>query len=293
MSIDPITDPGVYDGIPDHDYHNDPIAAGSLSSTELRRLADCPARFRWYKDHPQPPKDAFDFGHAAHLLVLGAGDDVAVLPFDSWRTNAAKEARDEARANNATPILEADWQIVTAMAAALRAHPIAAALLDPAKGGKPEQTIAWRHRETVWGRARADWFPNLTTDGRPILTDYKTARDADTDSFARAVANYGYHQQAAWYLEGVTAVTDIDRPAFLFVVQEKDAPYLVNVIELDETALRIGRTLNERAVDLFTTCTHTGEWPGYGPEVELVSLPRWVESRFEEEQANEYTYASF
>lgn len=288
-----ITEPGVYDGIPDYDYHADPVEAGSLSSTELRRLTDSPARFHWHRTHPQPPKDAFDFGRAAHLLVLGAGIEVAVIPYDSWRTNAAKDARDEARANFQTPILEADWQIVVAMADALRIHPIAAALLDPARGGKPEQTIAWRHRNEVWGRARVDWFPNLTADGRPILTDYKTARDADTATFARAVASYGYHQQAAWYLDGVTAVTDVTRPAFLFVVQEKDAPYLVNVIELDETALRIGRTLNERAVDLFTACTHTGEWPGYGPDVELVSLPRWVESRFEEEQANEYTYASF
>lgn len=32
-----ITEPGVYDGIPDYDYHADPVEAGSLSHRDARR----------------------------------------------------------------------------------------------------------------------------------------------------------------------------------------------------------------------------------------------------------------
>lgn len=279
---DEIDTVGVYDGIADAVYHSDPVAGGSLTSTELRRLV-CPARYRWFRDNPQPYNPAFEFGHAAHRLALGAGADIVVIDHDSWRTKAAKEARDEAMADFKTPILVADWLTVQAMAAALREHPVAVALLDPARGGRPEQTLVWKHHLGPMARARADWFPNIE-HGRVILTDYKTARSAEPRDFGRAAAAYGYHQQVAWYLDGVRATCGVTDPAFVFIVQEKDPPYLVNVIELDEVALKIGQARNEAAVGTFIECTRTGVWPGYGPDVELVSLPRWAEYQFDEEQ---------
>jgi len=279
---------GIHDGISDAVYHADPCLPDniSLSSTELRRITASPARFRWCKDNPPPHKRVFEFGHAAHRLALGVGSDIVVCDYDSWRTKAAQTERDDARANGQTPLLPDEWAELQQMLHALRAHPVAAALLDPDRGGKPEQTLIWQDPTGPMCRARADWFPNLTGDGRPILTDYKTAADASNNAFARAAANYGYHQQAAWYLAGVRALTGIDRPAFVFVVQEKEPPYLVNVIELDETALRIGDAQNSAAVATYLQCAETGQWPGYGPDVQLVALPRWIETRFEEEYPN-------
>ena len=281
-----ITEPGVYDAIPDHVYHADPVAAGSLSSSELRRMV-IPALYRWGKDNPPAYKREFDFGHAAHMAVLGTGEPVEVLNFDNRRTNAYKAAEEEARTAGRVPVLAADWEIVQSMVDAIRAHPIASALLDPDRGGKPEQSIFWQHHPDVWGRARADWFPTITEQGRPILTDYKTARTADPREFGRHAATFGYHQQAAWYLEGVQSVTGIDNPALVFVVQEKTAPYLVSVVEFDEMALTIGRARNNAAVDAWLRCTESGIWPGYPDEVQLMSLPRWTEIAFEEEKSDE------
>ena len=51
-------------------------------------------------------KKAFD-RTAAHALLIGGGDRIAVIPFDSYRKNEAKELRDARHMNGgATPVLE-------------------------------------------------------------------------------------------------------------------------------------------------------------------------------------------
>jgi len=69
--------------------------------------------------------------------------------------------------------------------------------------------------------------------GRPIIVDYKTAASANPRRFAKSVAEYGYHQQAAWYIDGLEQITGAADAAFLFVVQQKDPPWLVSVCQLD------------------------------------------------------------
>lgn len=279
-----VNEPGVYD-LPVEAYHADPVEGGSLSSTGARRLLppSCPAIFDYFRRHPEPPKRIFDFGHAAHFEVLGDGPIIVPVDAPDWRTKAAREERDEIRASGAVPLLAHEHEQVKAMAAVIRDHPIASRLLQ-AGSGKAEQTLVWQDQLSgVWRRALLDWFPNRTASGRLIVPDYKSAQSADPEAFARSAANYGYHVQAAWYLDGITALDQGDDPAFVFVVQEKDPPHLVTVVELDAVALRIGRSLARRAIDVFVECNRTGVWPGYSDEVELVSLPAYYESRHAEE----------
>lgn len=277
-----VDEPGVYTIDPGA-YHADPVADGSLSSTEARRLLDCPARYRWARDHAEVHTESFDFGKAAHRLVLGAGDELALIEADDWRTKAAKETRDAARAAGVIPVLRRDMPTIVDMATALRLHPIAARLLDPASG-MPEQGLFWRDdiHPDVWRRALVDFLP-VPHGRRLVVPDYKTARSADAADFGRAAASFGYADQAAWYLDGIRALLDDDQAAFVFVVQERDAPYLVNVIELDAIAMTIGRERNRRAIDVFRRCRAVDEWPGYGPDVETASLPRWFEMRHDDE----------
>ena len=285
--IDVVTEPGIYD-MPDDTYHLDPIPEGSLSNTEARRLLDCPARYLWHKTHREH-KPEFEFGHAAHLVALGVGADVVVCDYPDWRTRDAKTARDEARAAGKSPVLAHEWETVEAMVAALRAHPIASMLLG-SEGGRSEQSMFWRDVDpftgrSVWLRGRLDRLPAVPVSGRLIVADYKTAASAESSAFARSAANFGYHQQASWYLDGVRTLLVVDDPAFLFVVQERNPPYLVNVIELDAEALDIGRARNRQAIDLWVQCRESGRWPGYADEVQLVSLPRWAAAQHEMENA--------
>jgi hypothetical protein len=271
-----VREPGVYE-LSDEAYHADPVPAGSLSSSGARRLLppSCPALFRYWADHREPPKAEYDFGHAAHKVVLGAGPDTVVIDAADWRTKAAKAERDEAYAAGKVPILRHEHEHVLAMARALAEHPVAKVLFD-SLCGKPEQSLFWIDGAAdIWRRARLDWLPE-GRGGRLIIPDYKTTSCASREALERSVASFGYHQQAAWYLDGVTALGLGNDPAFLFVAQEKTPPYLVNVVELDAVALRIGRDLNRDAMAIYAECAATGRWPGYADDVELVSLPRWV-----------------
>lgn len=275
-----ITDPGVYD-LPVDTYHADPVEGGSLSSTGARRLLppSCPALFRHEQLHGREPKRVWDLGHAAHRMVLGAGPPIAVIDAPDYKTKAARETRDEAREAGAVPLLTHEYQLAGDMAGALRRHPVASALLDPDRGGRPEQTLVWRDGPTgTWCRSLLDWLPPLAPAGRLIVPDYKTCAAADPDSLERAAYQHGWHQQAAWYLAGLRALGLADEDAaFVFVAQEKTEPYLVTVVELDHVALRIGHARNRRALGIYQHCTSTGEWPGYVDGVHLLSLPRWAE----------------
>jgi hypothetical protein len=267
----PIVDrPGVYE-MSNEQYHADPVPGGSLSSTGARRLLECPAKFRWEQDHQLTPKREFDFGTAAHQLVLGKGDGIAVVSADSWRTNAAKDAAVVAREAGQVPLLTADFLKASAMADAVRRHPIAGPLFSGA--GVAEESLFWQDQATgVWRRARPDWRV-----GR-ILADYKTTVDASDEALPRTILNYGYHQQADWYRAGARALGLIEEPAFLLVFQEKTAPYLVNVVEMTAVTLRIGNHRNRQALALYRECVESGHWPGYGEtQPGLVSLPAWAE----------------
>lgn len=276
-----ITEPGIYQ-MTNEEYHAD---RGSLSSSGARLLLppSCPALFRHAQDTPQEPKKTYDLGNAAHKLVLGEGPDLVRVEADKWTTNAVKAEVAAIRDEGAIPLKPAEYDQVSSMADALRRHPVASALFDPARG-KPEQSLFWRDDRTgVMRRARLDWLPDARS-GRLIIPDYKTCRSAEPAALARAVDEFGYHQQDDWYRAGAQALGLADEnAAFVFVCQEKTAPYVVTVVEMDATARRIGAARNRRALETFAECTAAGVWPGYSDEIAYLSLPPWAAIRDTEE----------
>lgn len=265
-----IAEPGVYD-VPEAEYHGDanlaPTLGRSLSSSGAKAILDCPARFAWQREHPIV-KDAFDFGSVAHQILLGGGAEIEVIDADSWRTNAAKEAREEARAAGRTPILVDEHARALALVAAVMEHPIAGAIF--AAGGEAEQSLYWVDAETgITCRGRIDW------DHPRAIVDLKTTVNAAPAKFSRALVDYGYALQAAWYSDGYEAVTGTRKP-FVHVVVEKEPPHLVAVYQIDHDALVYGADKAAQARRIFAECESSGEWPAYSNEIELVSLPAWA-----------------
>ncbi|GEL19298.1 PD-(D/E)XK nuclease-like domain-containing protein [Pseudonocardia asaccharolytica] len=282
-----IDQPGVYD-LPAHVYHADPVVGGSLSSSGAQRLLPpfCPAKYKAWRAAGGEHRHVFDVGRAAHALVLGVGEPFEVIDADSYHTKAARAQRDEAYAEGRTPLLSHEHEQVQAMAAALRKVPLARALFRPGTG-RPEQTLVWRDGETgVWRRAMLDWLPHSQSGKRLLITDYKTAASVEPAAISNALARYGYYQQASWYIDGATAL-DLHggvEPAFIFVVQEKEPPYLVTVAQIDPESIEWGRRRNRKAMHIYRRCIETGVWPGYADdEVISVGLPRW--SVYEHEAA--------
>jgi hypothetical protein len=264
-----------------HDVYK---ATPALSFSGARKLLPpyAPAIYRWEQDNPVH-KRAFDIGLAAHAVVLGDGAPIVVVETDGWRTNAAKQAKQEAYEAGAIPLLAAEHDQIQEMAAAVRAHPIASKLLKPGSG-KAEQSLFWQDKETeIWCRCRADWLPHKQPDRRLIVVDFKTATSAHPEKFAKSAMDYQYHIQASWYLDGVRAVGLDNDPAFVFVIVETAPPHLVSVVELDEPSLSVGMNLSRIARLIYRDCLQSGQWPGYSPEVEMVGLPAWYLRAHDEE----------
>lgn len=266
-----VTEPGIYE-MSNEEYQADPVPGGSLSHSGARKLLECPAIYRHWADGGSARTRAFDLGHAVHKLVLGAGADLVVIEADGFQTKAAREKRDEAHAAGKTPILRPEHSEAVCMANSVVGHPLAAALFS---NGRPEQSLFWRDGD-VWLRGRLDWLPNQYVGRRLIVPDLKSTKSANPDYLRKALYDYGYFQQAAWYLDAVTALELGEDPAFVFVFVEKAPPYLVTICEPDADALMYGRAQNHKAIDLYRECRAAGRWPGYADDVVPLALPGWA-----------------
>lgn len=248
--------PGLCFDMSDEIYHGDPVPDGSLSSTLARRLTEhVPAKAIAIHRNRRPTK-SMNLGKAAHLHALGAGPELIVWEHDG-RTKAGKEEReqyaDDIAAERVICVTEAEREQVEGMAAALRANPEVAAMLA---SGKPEVSAFWQERG-AWCRARFDLLG-------PSAYDYKTTDDASDRGFEHAMATYGYHQQAEFYLRGLRALGhEAGARPLRFICQEKQEPYLVQVHACDELAMEVATALNDRAIDVFAHANTTGEWAGY------------------------------
>lgn len=256
-----ITEPGIYDGIANADYHAHP----ALGSTSLKTLATrTPAHYQWDKTHKKNT-DAFTIGTAAHSLILEDDtSNIAMVDADNWLTKAAKEAKALALSEGKQPLLTKEWLQVIAMRDAVMNHPVARELFT---GHRAEASVFWAE-DGLELKARPDaWKPGQ-------LIDLKTTINADPREFGRTAYKYGYHQSNAHYIDGVQQTTGELLP-FTFVLVEKQAPYLVSVVTLDWEAIELGRALNDRAKRIYRECTETGNWPGY-PPTEPIELPTFA-----------------
>ncbi|WP_121701673.1 PD-(D/E)XK nuclease-like domain-containing protein [Streptomyces sp. E5N298] len=273
---------GLHTDLSNEAYHADKT---SLSSSGARKLLppSTPLHFRYEQDNPQPPSKTFDYGNAAHKMVLGNGPELVVIEHDTWNTKDAKAEVAEVRTRGAIPLKQHEIDMVNAMAAAIRQHPLAAALLDPAYGA-PEQSGFWIDDPTgIRRRVRFDWLPSIVS-GRLIIPDYKTTTDASNEAMQKDIDKYGYNQQADWYEEGARALglggTDAE---LLLVAQEKKPPFAVNVIGIEFGSRVIAGAKNRRAIEIFAECTESGYWPGYADrEPNYLALPGYAENRDKE-----------
>lgn len=272
---------GIYSAmaVSEHTYHSDTT---SLSSSGARALIKgTPAEFMHARMQPPDPKPQYDFGHAAHKMVLGAGGDLVRVDAEDWRTKDARIARETAWAQGKSPLLKKDIDKAQRMAGKVFEHPLASKLLAE---GRAEMSIYWHDDANgVRRRARCDWINDAMR--RPLVVDYKTAISADPTHFAKSVHEYGYHCQEEWYRAGLAEI-GLDDIGFAFIVQMKTEPFLVSVCSIEPEAVELGGQINRRAIEIYAECERAGVWPGYEPIVHEVSLPPWAAAQTEQLLAN-------
>lgn len=262
-----LTDGQIVAGVDEPDYHSHP----SLSSTGAKRIIECPAEFAYRRDHPER-KDVFDFGSAAHKIILGDGPTIHVVAADSWRSKAAQQEKAEARDEGRTPILFNDYERAEDVADAVLTHPVIGPWFA---SGKAELSAMSTDEVTgVQMRARFDWLTEI--DGRPTILDVKTAgRGVHPWAFGKVIADLKYHLSAAWYRR-VAIACGIEDPDFRLVAVSKEPPHEVRAFTLPQAALDVGDDLTGRALDLYRQCVARDEWPCLHPAVVEAELPNYA-----------------
>lgn len=273
------------------EYHADPAPWPSLSASIANRLLDRSPQHAWLR-HPRlggrcgEDTKATDRGGLLHKLLLGKGAEVQIVDAPDWRTKAARHARDDARENGRIPVLAKDHVEAMSVAQAIECNLEEQGVT--LSTGHSEVAMLWREQAEhgdIWARAMLDHM--VLQDGLCVAQDLKTVRSAHPDSCLRSVINYGYDVQAEAYVRAVEKVYPefAGRVRFRFLFAEYEPPYAVTVAELDALMWERGRRRWREAVETWSHCLHTGEWPAYATEPVTLWAPAWLLRREEEESA--------
>ena len=261
---------GFHEGVEFTDY----TAWRAMNNSTLGRFEVSALEARHCMLNGSDDTDGLRLGHFAHTMILepqNIESKYARSPKFDRRTNAGKEA--DAAFRKANPgkcsILDDEWELAESLAKAVAAHPLAKRLMQ--SPGASELSATWA--DPVYGIPCKSRMDRLTTRG--TVVDLKTTKDKPTRyNVGKIVAEYGYHRQAAWYLDGANIVAPENR-RFVFVFVQKSEPFDVVCYELSAESIEQGRRENRRYLDLYMECMKTGHWPGISDRLELATLPAW------------------
>lgn len=250
--------------LPDPDYRK----ADGFSQSDLKLALDCPQRLYASKTLGirQPETPAMFEGTMLHVATLEPDTfEQRYAVCGPRNTKAGKEQARQIEAAGQIAITQAQWNKAMGVRLAVAQNPMASALLS---SGEPEVSIFERDEETGLPiKGRLDW---IRPDGTVVDVKTISSGKAGPQEFAKQIASFKYHLQAAHYTK--LAASD----SFIFLVIEREPPYLIATYRIDQAALVEGENLRCRALRLVADCNTSGDWPGYTPELQTLSLPSWA-----------------
>ena len=241
-------------------------AAEGISRSELFTIDKTPLHFKYQQENPKEDTKSLKFGRAAHKYILEKDDffnEFTIEPIIDRRTKAGKEKYQEFLADlrDKESISADDFQIIQDMYASIQSNPVAVTLLT----GEHEKNFFWTDDMTGEKcKCRLDCLSEY--EGKKYIVDYKTTDSCEDGHFERACRKYGYKFQAGMYTEGVFQNT-FEQYGFVFVAQEKSAPYAVRVYFCTPEFVAQGYDKFRELIGIYHHCKETGNWYGYeGPE---------------------------
>ncbi len=266
---------GIYYDMPAEEYRS--IKAANYSG--LKYFLQSPAHY-WAncRDPEREIKEAtpaMKLGSAIHTAVLEPFEFPSryiVAPNFDKRTKEGKRLWEEFETENTGKefITSDQFDVCEGISNAVRKAPAAQVIFE---SGKPEVVIVWRDPiEDVLCKARLDWYaPGV------CIFDPKSCESAKHSDFAKNIANYSYHLQAAMYVEGIAVLTGEILP-FIFGAFEKSKPYAVGFFTADDNMIQIGKAAYRHLLAMYAECERNNEWPSYDDSIQEISLPKWAQN---------------
>lgn len=269
-------------------YHDHP-ALGSSGLKALRRSpAHYWAQFRDPARERKEPTPSMEFGTLVHCLILEASEFsaryVAIPEGLDRRTKEGKQLWSDIAATGKQPVKTDDVAAALSIARAATYHPAFAEIARhvgmvehsffcewPAVAGVDVGCVTVKIRPDLYIPPCAE-YPN------GVIVDLKTAEDASPKAFAKAVANYEYWLQAAFYADVLQRINGTaEPPEFYWLPLEKEAPFAVAMYKASAELMQVGRVEYQRLIEIFAQCEKSNSWPAYPEEVQQLDLPSWAQ----------------
>ena len=274
-TVEPTPSPGTlgfHTGISNEAYHSGP---GVSKSGLWTIYSKTPAHFKYppEKEMTTAKQANLDFGSALHIAILEPETFEARVMKGPYDRRGNKWTDAVAFANNTGKLLlvGSAYDEVQTVRDAIHAN---ARINSIITGGKPvvEASGYWIDPETG---LLCKFRPDHYREDIGVSLDLKSAESAAPDRFSRAVIDYGYHAQEAWYSDGFTA---LNKPlnGFLFLAVEKESPYAFKLHELPPSIVEEGRAAIRKGLYAYAECQRTEQWTAYGDDVAELKFPRWA-----------------
>lgn len=275
--------PGLYPDLSFDEYAR--IAA--INHSILRLFKDTPLHARTQMLLPREQTPSMRLGYLVHLAVLEPArfaQTTAVAPKVDRRTTVGKKVwNDFLREHAMHEIVKyEEMEVCRGVLDSVRQNSLVMELLS-GKGAN-ELTLVWEDKEYgVPCKSRLDGVRALGNE--PVIVDCKTSADpVSLRNFQKAIGNFGYHEQAAMYREGLQALRPRETPyRFLWIAIETKPPYAVRVFECEYDALEAGYQQHREHLRQYAECLKHDIWPGYPPGIETAGLPAWMQKTFDAE----------
>ncbi len=283
LTVAPI-DCGLHYGIPAIQYHADPCHSPSLSSGVARTILNRSIAHA-YLEHPRlggskkEQTAAMGLGSLVHALLAGDQAEIVIGNFDSFRSGAARDWRDKTEAAGKIPVLENDLTEARLIADIIKNKAALGCDNSPfVESGKSEVTAIWKEGD-AFCRARFDRLV-IDPNGYADVWDWKTTTDVSERAIVQAIAKYGYHTQAAFYLRGLTEClpSHLGRVSFTFVFVETTAPYAIRRVCLSPEFMAVGKREASKAIHQWKTALASNNWEDpRSSETLHVAHPSWMD----------------
>ena len=249
---------GIHPGLGMDEYHawkldKAKLIDGPISCSTLKRFYPNP--YKWLREPEPNQSEAMRIGSLFDLAVTDREGlkAVAVHDFDSFRT---KEAR-EWKAANAHKLICTEAELAQAEKAAVRIneHKIAGPIFDAAQF----QVGIIGEVGEIPAKCLLDVLPNEESEWAETLVDYKTtSKGLDDESIRKAIGDYCYHWQAAFYRALFNKVSE-HRVCEDFALVFQDVSTLeIRVVKLSQDAIGLGSRMVGKALEEFAKCAHRG-----------------------------------
>ena len=239
---------GIHHGVSEKEYHALSWEQGYLSKSVLWPFAQ--NQFKWKNGPEKKATDAMRWGSLVDCLLLtpsALNRDFAVSTFSDFRTKEARAWRDS---ETRTVITQDEKDEALKAVEVLRSRKDIAEILK----GSQTQVSLIREFGNLKQKARLDILPS--GDYLDCLVDLKTT--GNLEKVAYTVREFGYHMQAAWYLDLWNKLSGENRDRFLFIFQESSPPYDCGIWEISKDYIEAGKDAYMQALGYWMDWRKTG-----------------------------------